>query len=194
MSLCDKFAGNVAANAIKNRPLVRTTRVSLKRAIGVSLFLGIVLARRGMDTAKLLDGYVDDLAALLNDPDGGLRNGTVFVLGNLFPTTPPKALTYFEAHLTDKANSDQAAAGVADALLRSGNAAFIAEVLKFAEQRPQIKGSVIQRLGVNHITTDEALKFIHSAFVDPKLRQAAIEAIGDLPGDVRKGFAQDWHM
>ena len=141
--------------------------------------------------AKLLDGYVDDLAALLNDPDGGLRNGTVFVLGNLFPTTPPKALTYFEAHLTDKANSDHAAAGMADALLRSANAACIAEVLRFAEQRPQIKGSVIQRLGVNHITTDEALKFIHSAFLDPKLRQAAIEAVGDLPGDVRKGFAQD---
>ncbi|MBV9400965.1 MAG: hypothetical protein JO062_23510 [Bryobacterales bacterium] len=158
--------------------------------------MDVVLARRGMDTAKLLDSSIDDLASILDDADPdpdhqGLRNGTVFVLGNLFPTTPPKALTYFEAHLTDKANSDHAAAGMADALLRSANAACIAEVLRFAEQRPQIKGSVIQRLGVNHITTDEALKFIHSAFLDPKLRQAAIEAVGDLPGDVRKGFAQD---
>ena len=161
------------------------------RAIGVSLFMGVVLARRGMDTAKLLDDYIDDVAALLDDPDEGLRNGTVFVLGSLFPKPPAKVLAYFEAHLNDKANSDQAAGGMGDALLRSGNASFVPEVLRLAEQRPRIKGNILQRLGINHITTDEALKFLHSAFQDPTLYQDAVDAVGRLPRDARKGFAQD---
>jgi hypothetical protein len=124
-----------------------------------------------MDTAKLLNRSIDDLAALLDDPDQGLRNGAVYVLGSLFPKPPAKVLAYFEAHLNDKANSDQAAGGMADALLISSNAAFVLEVLRFAEQRPEIKGDVLQRLGINHITTDDALKFLHSAFQDPRLYQ-----------------------
>jgi len=144
-----------------------------------------------LDSAKLLDGYIDDLAALLDDPDEGLRKSTVGILGRISPKPPPKALAYLEAHLNDKANDDITTGMIAGALLYSGNAAFIPEVLRFAEQRPQLKATIIQSLGLNQIATDEALKFIHSAFQDPTLYQVAVDAVGRMPRDARKGFAQD---
>jgi hypothetical protein len=61
------------------------------------------------------------------------------------------------------------------------------------QQRPLLQGEVIQMLGRLKITTEDALNFVHTGLKDPKLgiRRTAIDAVENLPKEVRKGFEQD---
>jgi HEAT repeat protein len=139
-----------------------------------------------------LEPYVDDLGLLLDDPDQGVRNAAISILGS-HPAASPKALVYLEAHLNDKANDDGAARAIAGALLQSGGRSAVSKVLALVEQRPLLQGEVIQMLGTLKITTEDALNLVHAGLKDSKsgIRRTAVDAVGNLPKEVRKGFEQD---
>jgi HEAT repeat protein len=150
------------------------------------------IGMRPADGSKLLEPYVDDLGLLLDDPDQGVRNAAISILGS-HPAASPKALVYLEAHLNDKANDDGAARAIAGALLQSGGRSAVSKVLALVEQRPLLQGEVIQMLGTLKITTEDALNLVHAGLKDSKsgIRRTAVDAVGNLPKEVRKGFEQD---
>ena len=96
------------------------------RGAGLILFLGVSLR---LDSAKLLEGYVDDLAALLDDPDQGVRGGAIYILGATNPAPSPKALAHLEAHLNDQISDDNTASTLAASLLKARGASVIPAVL-----------------------------------------------------------------
>jgi hypothetical protein len=174
-------------------PLAQQCLHSPKRPIqgvGLSLFFGII-ARRPLESAKLIEPYLDDLNSLLDAPDQSMRNFTLYIIALIFPKPPPKALAYLEARLNDKKTAEEQAGAIAVVLLSSGDPALMSEALRFAEARPQLKVDMIQTIGLKQIVTEEALKALHWAFQDPKFYQEAVDAVGRLPRDVSKGFAQD---
>jgi hypothetical protein len=160
------------------------------RGAGLILFLGVSLR---LDSAKLLEGYVDDLAALLDDPDQGVRGGAIYILGATNPAPSPKALAHLEAHLNDQISDDDTASTLAASLLKARGASVIPAVLTLLEQRPGLLTGVIQMLGLYRITTDEALKLIHAGFQDSRAdsRRVSVDAVANLPMDAGKGFEQD---
>jgi HEAT repeat protein len=160
---------------------------------GAALLLMLSVSMRPADSSKLLEPYIDDVALALNDSDQGVRNGAIAILGGTHPSPLPKALTYLEAHLNDKTNDDGAAQGIAGALLESGDRSAVSKVLALVQQRPVLQGGVIQMLGRFKITTEDALGFVHAGLRDSKvgIRRTAVDAVGNLPKEVRKGFEQD---
>jgi HEAT repeat protein len=160
---------------------------------GAALLLMLSVSMRPADSSKLLEPYIDDVALALNDSDQGVRNGAIGILGGTHPAPSPKALAHLEAHLNDKANDDVAAKMIAGALLQSGDGSAVSKVLAFVQQRPALQGEVIQMLGRLKITTQDALNFVHAGLKDSKLgiRRTAVDAVGNLPKEARKGFEQD---
>jgi hypothetical protein len=82
---------------------------------------------------------------------------------------------------------------IADALLKSGDASVVPRILTLVQQRPELRGAVIHMLGLYRITTEEALKLIHAGLQDPKssILRVSLDAVSNLPQDVRKGFEPD---
>lgn len=170
--------------------LLHSPRIKVRSA---GLLLMVSVSMRPMDSSKLLEPYIDDVALFLNDPDQGMRKGAISVLGGAHPAPSPKALAYLEAHLNDKANDNDAAKMLAGSLLQSGDRSNVPKVIALVQQRPLLQGQVIQMLGFLKITNEDALKFIHAGVgdSDSRIRQTAIDAVGNLPKEVRKGFEQD---
>jgi hypothetical protein len=160
------------------------------RAVGMQLFLVVSLR---LDSTALLDGYIDDLAPLLDDPDQGVRKLGMFVLGGTNPSPSPKALALLESHLYDKGNDIDAASMLAATELKERGASAAPDVLALVGQRPELKTDVIQMFGLYRITVVPALNFIHSGFQDSRAdtRRISVDAVGSLPKDVQKGFEQD---
>ena len=160
---------------------------------GAALLLMLSVSMRPADSSKLLEPYIDDVALVLDDSDQGARNCAIGILGGTHPAPSPKALAYLEAHLNDKANDDDAAKRMGAALLQSGNRSAVSKVLALVEPRPKLQGEIIQMLGTLKITTEDALNFVRAGLKDSQsgVRRTAIDAVGNLPKEVRKGFEQD---
>jgi HEAT repeat protein len=77
--------------------------------------------------------------------------------------------------------------------LESGDRSDVSKVLALVQQRPALQGEVIQMLGRLKITTEDALNFVRAGLKNSEvgIRRTAIDAVGNLPKDVRKGFEQD---
>jgi HEAT repeats len=170
--------------------LLHSPRIKVRSA---GLLLMVSVGMRPWDSSKLLEPYIDDVALVLNDSDQGMRKGAISILGGAHPAPSPKALAYLEAHLNDKANDDGAAKMIAGDLLQSGDRSTVPKVIALVQQRPMLQGQVIQMLGFLKITTEDALKFIHACVgdSDSRIRRTALDAVGNLPKEVRKGFEQD---
>jgi hypothetical protein len=160
---------------------------------GAALLLMLFVSMRPTDSSKLLEPYVDGVALFLNDSEQGMRNCAIGILGFSHPAASPKALAYLEAHLNDKANDDGGAERIAGALLESGDRSDASKVLALVQQRPALQGEVIQMLGRLKIATEDALNFVRAGLKNSKvgIRRTAIDAVGNLPKEVRKDFEQD---
>jgi len=162
----------------------------LVRGAGLYLFLGIIVSR--LDGPKLIEPYTTELAALLDDPDQGARRGASAILG-LATNLSPQVLVLIDAHLHNSSNDAETARQLAIIELANRGASAVPAVLALVQERPELEKDVIEMLGVDKITSDAALKFIHAGFnsQEAATRLGAVEAIGRMPADVRKGFEPD---
>jgi HEAT repeat protein len=162
------------------------------RGYGITFFALVPLR---MDSSRLLEPYVDEIATLLNDPDVGTRNSAIFMLGSSKPVPLPRGIAYLVAHLGDKSDSPEQVNLIAGTLMASApDAAVLHKVLTVVQQRPdidKIKGRFIEILGISRTKNEEALAFIRDGLMDknPGTRATSISAVEKMPKDVKNGFS-----
>jgi len=160
------------------------------------LLLSTVAAVRP-DNVSLLAPYFEKVAPFLTDPEAGMKQAAIGVLAYGFPK-PAKALVYLAAHLNDGLNSDTQFMMIAGALLvaspSDGN--VVRSVLAALQKRPDhdlLAGAMIEGLGQQKITAEDALQFIRKGLTDKTaaVRRTAVDAVGNMPKDTRSFFAPD---
>ncbi len=168
------------------------TRSVATRGSGVLLFTVVALR---LDGSTFLGPYVDDFAALMNEPDVGLKNGAIHLLGR---SNLPKALAILAAHLDDQRNSSQQIYMMAAPLLESRDAVNVKKVLDLVQRRPdlQLKSGIVRMLGLYGVRSEEALRLIGSGFGDQEAdtRRASLDAVGRLPRGVRNRFTRELQL
>jgi HEAT repeat protein len=160
------------------------------QALGLALMMDVTL--RFSDGPTLLAPYVDTVAPFLNRTEEGAKSPAIWILGK---SGSPKALAYLADHLNDQNNSSDQALSMSAHLLESRDPVYAQKVLNLVEQRPdlKLKSDVINALGLYGVIIPEALNLIREGLQDStgETRRVAIDAIGHLPKEVRKGFEPD---
>jgi HEAT repeat protein len=180
-------------------PLAKRCLESSKLVVrknGMTLLLGLSVTRP--DSATLLAPALESIASLLSESDAGLKQGAIYVLGNLLPKPGPNALAYLAAHLNDERNTGTQFMMISGAFLLTSpsDPDVIRNVLAALQRRPDhelLTGAMIEGLGQQKITTDDAIQFIRSGLSDKiaAVRTTAVEAVGHMPKEIRAGFAAD---
>jgi hypothetical protein len=170
---------------------------SRPKARSAGLLLMFTVAMRP-DSARLLEPYIDDLGALLKEPDQPTRNATIFLLAGTRPVPPPKALLYLAAHMNDRNTPVDDIAPSAGGLLspyRPVDPAILHSVLNVVRERGDAKltARILDQMGLLQISHEEALKFIQTSLTDANsfVRRAAVQAVGKMSSDVKAKFVQD---
>jgi hypothetical protein len=150
------------------------------------------------DSAELIAPYVDrDIAPFLNEKDLAVKREAILILGNTNPRLLPHALDLLAAHLADKNNTRMEAGMIAATLIhgRPSDAGAVLRVLVFVSGHPELKlrNNMIQVIGLNNVTTDEAIKYIREGLADrdAEVRRVAAEAVGHMPRENRATFSGD---
>ncbi len=168
----------------------------IKTVRAYGLYLIVAIATRA-DGSQLIERYLDDISSFLGDPDLAFRREAVFILGSSNPRPLPGGIQRLAAHLRDKDNTSWETGMIAGALLQfsPSDSGTVRGVLSVVQERadPKLTIAVIQDLGLAHVVTEEALKFIRSslASTDPNIRRATVDALAQMPGEVKSGFAAE---
>lgn len=163
---------------------------------GMFLMSGIATIRP--DNAVLLAPYFGEIASFLTDPDVGQKQSAIGVLASGFPKPAPKALAYLAAHLGDPQNDGTQFMMISGALLVASpsDRATVSAVLAAMKRRPDseaLTGPMIEALGQQKVATEESIEFLRAGLRDKSaaVRLTALEAVGQMPGDVRLSFSGD---
>jgi hypothetical protein len=165
------------------------------REYGLAVFF---VASFRADSAELIAPYIDrDLAPFLNDQDLAVKREAIAILGGTNPRILPRALDILSAHLADKNNTRKEAVMIASTLIRGlpSDAVSIRGVLDFVTQHPELKlrNNIIQALGLNNVTTEEAIQLIHEGLADrdTEVRRVSAESVGHMRPENRAKFSPD---
>jgi len=164
------------------------------REEGLALFFGISLR---LDSAVLLEPYIDDLGRLLRSPYAALRKPAMFLLAQGLPAPSPRAVKYLRDHMHAASSDAEEVRGIAGTLLyrRPVDPATLHEVLALVHTRddPSTTAGVVNNLGSFRITAEEALNFIKDGLKNPDsgVRREAVRAISMLDRDVRATFTEE---
>jgi hypothetical protein len=173
-------------------PLAKKCLQSSKLTIRRSGLLLFLCASLRLDGAKLLSPYIDDFAALMNQSEVGLKNSGIYFLG---ASGSAKALEILAAHLNDNGNSAQQTLMISMRLVASSNSAHLHRVLNLVQQQPDLnlKNGVIEAIGLDRITGEEALQLIRSGLndSDTDTRRVSLDALDRMPKPVRVQFAPE---
>jgi hypothetical protein len=172
---------------------VRSSNVEVSRA-GMDFIIEVTLR---LDSAQLLEPYIDDLGKLLDDKDFRWRQIVLFVLGGKIPDTPEKAIAYLEANL--ERGSTQEAPAITASLLKASRGSLlhpvpadpsiVHKVIAFTAARADVDltSNVLHEIGLYRIQIPEAINFISANLnqANPRLRAAAVEGASRLEKDAR---------
>ncbi len=121
----------------------------------------------------------------------------ILILGSNNPRPSPKGLGYLAAHLKDRDNTFWEAGMIAASLLDSfpTDTGTVRAVLSVVQERadPRFTTTIIRDLGLSHVTTEDALKFIRNCLEDPNpiIRRACVDSLRQMPKEIRAGFAAE---
>ncbi len=161
------------------------------RDAGISLIMTISVRRDG---PRLMDRYIDELGAFLNEPQSLFRR-TVLVMLTTRTEVSRKWISTVAAHLEDKSNSQEDTEAIVFSLLAasSSDPAMLHKVLMFVTKRSEgtVTISALRGLNLENRLTAEALDFIDISLnsTDHWIRQTAVDVIRMFPKDVRTKFA-----
>lgn len=173
---------------------LQSPRLRIQR-IGLDLFMGIGLRQ---DSSALLYPYIDEIGALLLQPDAVTRRNAIFLLAQALPAPSAKALALLSAYMrAGNTDADEAGVIAADLLHYDSwrkDPAGVHEILAFVQTRKaaEIRSRALYAVGEIRIATSDALGFIDESFKnpDPGVRRAAIEAVRNVGTEVRSRFAK----
>jgi hypothetical protein len=147
------------------------------------------------DSAQLMSPYDALLIPYFESSDQRLKTFALMTLGKEYPHPSAGALAAFQIHLADGGNTRQQLIVIAGTLLSAlpANDDVVRLVLKTLTLHPDYgaESEILQEFGLAHVRSEPALAFIHTAFKNPALRPAAIQAVGNMPRDVRNQFVTD---
>jgi hypothetical protein len=195
------------ADDIKNgsrddvRALLALAQRCLRSRVKVAQEWGLIvfyLATFRADSSELIAPYVEgDIAPFLNDQDLAVKREAIFILGTTQPRLLPRALDLLSAHLADKDNTEMEAGMIAATLIHGcpTDPRPIHDVLDFVMGHPdyKLRANMINLLGLNNVTVDDAIKFIRGGLTDqsPEVRRISVEAVGHMPPESRAKFSGD---
>jgi hypothetical protein len=141
-------------------PVVRQCLRSKSPEIRRQGLVLLVVYNSRPDSAQLIEPFIDDLIAILNDPAPGMKGNAASVLGGARPTPSDKSVLALAGHLNDKDNGPEEFRVVARALLsaRPADVSIVRAVLAGLSgySSDGLDGQVIQSFGLLRITCDEA--------------------------------------
>jgi len=143
---------------------------------------------------KLMEPYVGELAAFLDEPGSLFRRGVLTVLVTR-PEVSVKWISTVAAHLEDKNNSPEETSAIVFLLLAApaSDPPMLHKVLTYVTKRSEeeVTDAALRGLHVAHSLNAEALDFVGIGLdsSDKSIREAAVGVVRSLPKDVRTKFA-----
>lgn len=147
------------------------------------------------DSAQLMLPYDAQLIAYFQSSDQRLKTYALSILGKEYPHPSGAALAAFQTHLTDDANTSREFIVIVAPLLKAfpANDDLVRLVLKRLTAHPEYaaEAEILKMFGLSHIHSESALAFIHAAFKNPELCPVAIQAVENMPRELRNQFVAD---
>ncbi len=138
-----------------------------------------------------------DIGPFLDNQNLAFKRAAIVIIGTTNPDPLPSALNLLSSHLADKNNTEMEAGMIAASLIhgRPSDARSVHDVLTFVSSHPEfrLRVNMIQLLGLNNVTTEEASRYLRTGLTDPDptVRRIAVEAVGHMPRESRTRFSDD---
>jgi hypothetical protein len=176
------------------RRALQSSRPDVRRD-GLFLF-GAISIRP--NSSGLLKSYLADIELIASNSSDPLRMPALYTLGSTNPDPLPEAISYFSAHLADKANSPREIRIMTTFVIQSAgkdnNSGLIHQTLVFLDSHPDaVPGRIgaLEQLGLAKTRNTEALAFIGKSLDSDNqfVREASVEAVDRLDPDIRANYS-----